>query len=252
MKIISIWGEAMLRTAFWYAAGWVILVSTVPMLWRVRYLDAKGRTAERDRLADQMTVRICRVLFSLTGSKVRVAGQENVPESGAVLFVSNHQGYMDSVIIHGFVNKPKGFISIVEVLKIPILHTWMKYMQCVFLDRTDARQCSTAMSEAIETLKNGHSMVVFPEGRLSDGDEANEFQRGWLRLATKSGVPIVPVTISGSYKVLSKDGNRVGAATVECVISKPILVDNLKKTDEIEFIENLRARILAAKKVAGE
>lgn len=234
----------MLRTFLWYSMGWIFLVMTCPMLWKIKYYERKGKNEERDQLADRMTVRISRVLFYLTGSRVKVTGLENVPEQGAVLFVSNHQGHVDSLIIHGFINKPKGFITIVEVLKFPIISTWMKHMKCVFLDRNDPRQSATCINHAITNLEKGHSMVVFPEGRLSDGVEANEFKRGWLRLATRSGVPIVPISINGSFKVLSKDGSRVQSHSVECIISKPISTDNLKKLDEIEFVEKLRDCII--------
>ncbi len=235
----------MFRTMLWYALGWTYLASTGPLLWRARYLERKGQQARLDRLAERMTVQICKVLFYLTGSRVKISGLENVPKQGAVLFVSNHQGHMDSLIIHGFIPGPKGFISIVEVLKIPILSTWMKYIQCVFLDRKDTRQSASCINQAVEQLKKGHSMVVFPEGKLSDEGPANEFQRGWLRLATRSGVPIVPVCIKGSYRALSKDGKKVRPTTVECVILKPVATDQLQKNDEVAFIEALRDSILA-------
>lgn len=236
----------MLRTCLWYAMGWTYLVLSYPMLWRVMYLDRHSRPEEKELLVDRMTSRISRVLFYLTGSRLRITGLENVPEQGAALFVSNHQGHMDSIIIHGFIRKSKGFISIVEVLKIPILRTWMKYMGCVFVDRSDARQSLTCIIQGIDHLKHGQSMVVFPEGRLSDGGPADDFKRGWLKLATKTGVPIVPVSIRDSYKILSKDGSRVRSASVECVISKPIPTVNLKREDEAGFIEALRATIIAS------
>ena len=234
----------MIRTYFWYAAGWTFLILTYPMLWRVKYLDKLGRNEERNSLTHSITTLISRLLFSLTASTIKISGTENIPKEGPVLFVSNHQGHMDSVIIHAFIDKQKGFISIVEALNIPILSTWMKYMRCVFVDRNDARQALASINQAIDYLKQGHSMVVFPEGRLSDGEASDVFKKGWLKLATKSGVPIVPITIKDSYKVMSKNGRNVRSAAVECVISKPVLTANLKKEDEGKFIESLRTIIL--------
>ncbi len=235
----------MLRTAIWYGFGWLCLVLSGPALWHVRHLDKKGNKEKALRVCDRMTGLIARALFRLSGSTVQVTGAENIPTDGAVLFVANHQGHMDSVVIAGFIDKPKGFISIVEVLKIPILSAWMKQMKCVFLDRSDARQSSTCLTEAVETLKGGRSMVVFPEGRLSDSTQAGEFKRGWLRLAVKSGVPIVPVTLNGTYRILAKNGSRVTRAAVTCVISKPIETGRLKKEDEAAFVEQVRSTILS-------
>ena len=235
----------MLRTFMWYFLGWAGLILTYPMLLCLKYYELRGKTEQKNHLANRQSQRLARYLFKLTGSTVKITGLENVPRQGAVLFVSNHQGHMDSLIIHGYIDKPKGFISIIEVLEYPIIRTWMKHIQCVFLDRKNARQSSLCINQAIERLKDGHSMVVFPEGHLNDGGDAGPFQRGWLRLATKSGVPIVPVSISGSYKALAKDGSRVRSVQVACVISKPIYPDKLKKADERTFIENLRAEILS-------
>jgi len=235
----------MVRTAIWYGLGWLYLVYTGPALWYVRFLESRGQKTRAQKRTDQATGRLARTLFRLSGSSVRVTGAEHIPAEGAVLFVANHQGHMDSLVIHGFIDKPKGFISIVEALKIPILSGWMKQMQCVFLDRSDARQSSVCLQEAIETLKKGHSMIVFPEGHVSDGVEVNEFKRGWLRLATKSGVPIVPVSINGTYKTLSKDGSHVGKTVVTCVIGKPIETGQIKKEDEIVFVEQLKQTILS-------
>jgi len=234
----------MLRTAFWYAGGWGCLALSSPMLLVVRTLERRGHVEQGRLLTDRMTGWICRSLFRLSGSRIQVTGREHVPTEGAVLFVGNHQGHMDSVIIHGYIDKPKGFVSIVEVLKIPILCAWMRQMRCVFLDREDARQSAGCISQAIDNLKDGQSMVVFPEGRLSDSDDANEFKKGWLRLAVKSGVPIVPVHISGSYRILAKNGSRVGPATITCAIRKPVWTGDLKKADETAFVERIRDIIL--------
>lgn len=233
-----------MRTFLWYFLGWLGLALSYPILIKAKYYELRQKTEHKNHFVNQKSQKLARYLFKLTGSTVNVTGLENLPKNGAVLFVSNHQGHMDSLIIHGFIDKQKGFISIVEVLKYPIIRTWMKLIKCVFLDRENARQSSTCINQAIEHLKNGQSMVVFPEGRLSDSPEVGPFQRGWLRLATKSGVPIVPVSISNSYKALAKDGSKVGGVQVECVISAPMYTDNLKKADEVAFIDKLRTVIM--------
>lgn len=234
----------MLRKTLWYGLGWIFLVLTVPLLWLAEFYERQGRLNQRDRLAERMTVKICRVLISLTGSTVQIEGLENVPTQGAVLFVSNHQGHLDSLVIHGYINKPKGFVSIVEILKIPFISHWMKCIQSAFIDRNDPRQATVAVSQAVETLKSGHSMVVFPEGKLSDGSQVGDFNKGWLRLATKSGVPIVPISIDGTYKAFAKDGKTIRPADIRCVVAPPVSTANLSKADEMDFVDNLKQIIV--------
>ncbi|MHB1453761.1 MAG: lysophospholipid acyltransferase family protein [Saccharofermentanales bacterium] len=235
----------MIRTAAWYFFGWALLVVTYPMLWVVKLLGWMGRDQAKVMLIDRFTAWVARRLFYLTGSRVKITGIENIPTEGPVLFVSNHQGHMDSIVIQGFIRKHKAFVSIVEVFTLPIMRTWLKEMKCVFLDRKDPRQALTCINQAIEFIRQGQSMVVFPEGKLSGDGPASDFQKGWLKLATKTGVPIVPVTMINSFKALSRDGSKVGAALVECVISMPISVAGLKKEDEAAFVENLRTIILS-------
>jgi 1-acyl-sn-glycerol-3-phosphate acyltransferase len=239
----------MLRKTYWYSMGWVYLIVTYPMLWLVRLYGRIGKIDKKESLADKMSSRICRVLFYLSGSKITLSGLENVPEEGAVLFVSNHQGHFDGLVIHGFIDKPKGFVSIIEASKAPVISTWMREMNSVFMDRKDLRQSLSCINEAIRLLQSGHSMVVFPEGKLSASAEPNEFNRGWLKLATRSGVPIVPVSIDGTYKAFGKNGEWVKAAHVKCVVSKPIYISAIKKADENTFVNNLKEIIM--KHVSG-
>lgn len=234
----------MLRKMYWYSMGWAYLIVTYPMLWVVRFYGRIGKVDKKVSLADKMSSRICRVLFYLSGSKITISGLENVPKEGAVLFVSNHQGHFDGLVIHGFIDKPKGFVSIIEASKAPVISSWMREMNSVFMDRKDIRQSLACINLAIEHLQKGHSMVVFPEGKLSASAEPNEFNRGWLKLATRSGVPLVPVSIDGTYKAFGKNGEWVKAADVRCVVSKPIYIKDLKKAEEIFFVDKLKATIL--------
>ncbi|PMU48000.1 1-acyl-sn-glycerol-3-phosphate acyltransferase, partial [Pseudomonas sp. GP01-A3] len=84
-------------------------------------------------------------------------------------------------------NKPIGFIAKMEITKLPIVPGWMEQMHCVFMDRSDRRQSLKAIKDGVEKLKNGHSLVIFPEGTRSKGTQMGEFKSGSLHLATKSG-----------------------------------------------------------------
>ena len=88
-------------------------------------------------------------------------------------------------------------------------------------------------------------MVVFPEGKLNDGKETLKFEKGWLRLVTKSGVPVVPITLRNTYKALSYNGKGMHPTKIDCIISKPIETYNIDKANENEFMQNLRTTILA-------
>ena len=233
-----------IKVVFWYTTAYLLLLFTYPVIFYPKYLNYRKKTQKREAFSYLFMHRLAKVLFYATGSRIEIRGLENIPKDGPALFVSNHQGHMDSLIIEAFINKPKGFISIKEYQRAFILRTWMKHMGCVFMDRGNIRQQFMCIAQATENLKNGQSMVVFPEGKMNDGKETFEFQKGWLRMATKSRVPVVPITIKDSYKVISYNGRRLSPAKIECIISKPIDTSFVKKSEENDFVLKVRDVIL--------
>lgn len=164
---------------------------------------------------------ISRKVINRTGSKVEVKGRENLPE-GAVLFVSNHQGLFDILVLLGYLDKPTGFIAKKEIERIPIINKWMTLIYCIFMDRKDRRQSVQTIHQGIQFLKDGHSLVVFPEGTRSRGKKLNTFKSGSLNLATRSKVPIVPLAIDGTYQMLEENNGKVKASSIKLIIEKPI------------------------------
>ena len=234
----------MLKTIYCYTVAGLYLIVTLPFLWRVKYLDKHDRIHERDSMTNRVVKNIAVFFFRSTGSTIKVTGADNIPKDQAVLIVSNHQGHMDNLIIVGFIDIPKGFVSIVSVLKYPIVSIWMKYINSIFIDRDNLRQTYACIEEGVRILKQGHSMTIFPEGKVSDCDTVGEFKKGCLKLAIKAGVPILPVTIKGSYKIMSKYGKGIKAAAVECIISKPVITAGLTKDEEKKLIDVVRDAIV--------
>lgn len=232
------------RIMLWYAFAWSYLVLSYPLILFVRFLYYKGKLKKTDFIANVVMTIFSKMTFYMSGSRLRLIGKENIPKDKTVVFVCNHQGHMDSMIIQGFINRPKGFLTIKKFGDTPILRTWMKYMGCVFMDKEDIRQSLRCINQAVDTLNRGHSMVVFPEGKLNEGGETLKFEKGWLRLVKKSGVPVVPITLKNAYNAFSYNGKGMHPAKIECIISKPIDTSNLNKDNEIEFMENLREIIL--------
>ncbi|MCM3731891.1 1-acyl-sn-glycerol-3-phosphate acyltransferase [Fictibacillus nanhaiensis] len=211
-----------MRTIIWFIYFWAVFIKWIPALYRVKHLQRSGRIQERDELVVVKVKEWSRSLVKLSGSKITVSGEENIPKDTAVLFVSNHQGNFDIPLLLGYLQKPKAFISKIEVKKVPFIGTWMEQLNCLFMDRKNVRQSVKAISEGAQFLRNGTSLVIFPEGTRSKGDEMAEFKAGSFKLATKSGVPIIPVTINGSYKMMEQQGFWIKPANVHIEVHPPI------------------------------
>ncbi|MFV0516757.1 MAG: lysophospholipid acyltransferase family protein [Aminipila sp.] len=154
---------------------------------------------------------------------LNIIGKENLPEKGPVVFVSNHQGYGDIPVCCAALDKfQTGFIAKASLAKIPLYGEWIKNIRSVMLERDDPRESLRAIETAIGYINNGFSMVVFPEGHRSKGFDMGEFKKGSLRLATKPGVPVVPISLNGTYKLFEEKGYMQGKFKVDFLIHPPI------------------------------
>lgn len=228
-----------MRTIIWFIYFWAVLLKLIPSLNRVKKLHKAGNIQERDQLVDKKVKEWSTSLVKLSGSKITVSGEENIPKDTAVLFVSNHQGNFDIPILLGYIQKPKAFISKVEVKKMPFIGTWMEHLNCLFMDRKNVRQSVKAINEGAKLLKNGTSLVIFPEGTRSKGDDMSEFKAGSFKLATKSGVPIIPVAINGSYKIMEQQGSWIKPAEVHITVYPPVYPEQLEAKELAQITERI-------------
>ena len=230
----------MIRTIVWFIYFVISLVLSIPYLIKAKKYDKENVIDKRDEITYKMVRKWARSLVNLSGSSIKVIGEENIPLSESVLFVSNHQGNFDIPLLLGFIDKPKGFIAKIETSKLPIIKDWMELMKCIFMDRKDIRQSVKAINQGVKHLKEGYSLVIFPEGTRSKDGSLGEFKSGSFRLATKSGVPIVPITIKGSNNIMKKGSFIIRPAIIEIIISTPIMADNMETKDTTEVSELVR------------
>ncbi|WP_026908204.1 lysophospholipid acyltransferase family protein [Paucisalibacillus globulus] len=229
----------MLFTIKIYTYSVLLVLGSIFKLQKAKKLFQLPTTVEIRKEIFETPQNVSAKVLKKAGTSVHVTGRENIPDE-AVLYVANHQGIFDILAFLGHLGKPIGFIAKKEINKLPIIRTWMGLLNCVFIDRTDRRQSMKAINQGIENLKNGYSLVVFPEGTRSKGTALSEFKPGSLRLATKANVPIVPVTIYGTYKMLEENNGQVKGASVSMIIHEPIFPESYQSLKSAELAENLQ------------
>ena len=226
----------MIRTIIWFIWFFLSLIISTPFLLRVKYLSKKGRVEESNNLTNKCARIWANSLLKIAGVKVNIHGLENLPKDRTVLYVGNHQGNFDIPIYLTSIPNLIGFISKIEVEKIPVVKTWMTFMHCVFMDRSNLRKSSESIIKGIKLLKDNHSLVIFPEGTRSKGGPIKEFKAGSFKLATKSKSPIVPVTIDGSYKIMEHgNGPWIKPAIVNLYIHPAIETASLNREEQEEL-----------------
>lgn len=175
---------------------------------------------------------ICRTIIFLTGAKVEVKGLENVPKDQPVLYVGNHRSYFDIVITMIYVNRITGYVSKIENGNVPILAWWMRNLHCLLLDRKNIKQGLTTILQAIDLVKSGCSVCIFPEGtRNKVNDTFLPFHEGSFKIAQKSGCLIQPFVFNNSADIYEDHKPFVKPAKVVLEYLPPVDMSALDSED---------------------
>lgn len=241
----------MLKTILWFIYFWGYLLFAWPRMKRAQRLEAAGELEARDRIVEPTIQHWARSLLRMAGVTVEVSGLENIPDE-PVVFVPNHQSYFDIPVLLAWLDRPHPLIAKQEIKKIPLIRSWMTLLDCVFIDRDNARQSVAALGEAARNMtQRGRSFIIFPEGTRSRGDAVGEFKSGGFRAALKAGVPVVPVVIDGTYRAMEANGMRIRSAAVKLTVLPPVPTKDLSREEGKAIGPRVRALIVAAKDGAG-
>ncbi|MGJ9460476.1 lysophospholipid acyltransferase family protein [Oceanobacillus sp. CF4.6] len=221
-----------MRTLLFQGYMWGYILSKANKSFTINKLNKAGKSKEKLELMDKIILKCTNNLIKISGADLIITGKENIPLDEPVLYVGNHQGNMDIPILYSTAPQTMAFVAKKEMEKIPLLGYWMKERGCVFINRDNARSSLKAINQAIESLKSGSSIAVFPEGTRSKGPEIGDFKSGSLRMAIKSGVKVVPVTFKDSYKLIGKKGKN-SPAKVFVHYSDPIDSRDFKDTNKL-------------------
>lgn len=167
----------------------------------------------------------------LRASGVRVALRDEARPSGPVVFACNHQSALDILVLAGFVPYPFGFVAKEELRSTPLIGPVLENSACVFVDRRDPRASVRSIQQAGREIRGGASVLVFPEGVRTYSGGLAPFQRGAFVLAVEAGVPVVPVALHGSYRVLDERRMAMRPGTVGLHLMPPIDTAGLTRRD---------------------
>lgn len=208
----------------------IYAIISIP-LYLVEFIIGKINPHARVRSSQFIVSNAFKILLFLSGTKATVIGREKVPKE-AVLFVSNHRSYFDVVLIYATTPHLTGFVAKKEMRHIPCLSRWMRYLNCLFLDRSDVREGLKTILQGIEKIKNGYSMFIAPEGTRNHEKEMLPFKEGSFKLAQKSGCPIVPIALTNTDNVYENHAPWIRRAKVVIHYGDPIYMNALSKEDQ--------------------
>lgn len=154
--------------------------------------------------------------------KVKVKGRENINKNTSYVFVANHQGAYDIWSIYGYLNHNFKWLMKKELEKIFAVGWACKSAGHVFVDESSIKGIKTTIEESEKTLRDGMSLVIFPEGSRSWDGKMIPFKRGAFMLAAEFGLPVVPITIDGSFNAMPRSTYNMTPSKITLTIHKPI------------------------------
>ena len=223
----------MIRLILVVLAVVLYLIFSIPVLSYLKNLEKKDPKAAAKKSLDLVRW-ILGIVRDLAGITYEVRGLEHIPSDRAVLYVGNHRSYFDIVMGYTTVPAPTGFIAKKEMIGIPLLSQWMVQMNCLFLDRSNIKEGLKTILTGIEKVKGGISMWIFPEGTRNTGEELSmlPFKEGAFKIATKTGCPIIPISMNNTSDIFENHMPRIKKVHVVLEYGTPIYPNELAPEDK--------------------
>lgn len=174
----------------------------------------------------------------------KVINPENLPKQGPVVFIANHQSYADILsFAYNIKNHQVSFIAKDNLAKIPVFGKWILRIRGIFIQRGDARASLRTINEGVDYLKQGFSLVIFPEGTRSRSSQMGEFKAGSFKLATKAKVPVVPITLDGGYRTYEERGAVTKGCHIDFMVHPPIETKDMSRAELAELPQRVETII---------
>lgn len=178
---------------------------------------------------------------------VKVKGREHFDRKQSYVFVANHQGAFDIFLIYGFLGVPIKWVMKAGIAKIPFVGAACRAAGFIFVDNSTPKAAARSVRDAEKSLKNGASVVVFPEGSRTYDGKMIRFKRGAYQMAVDQHLPIVPITINGPFFVLPIGSLNIHRHRMEMIIHPPVSAEGIDVTHKgLQEMANRTQSVIAS------
>lgn len=177
----------------------------------------------------------------ITLCPIKVKGREKLNQSQSYIFVANHQGAYDIFLMYGYLGFPIKWVMKQSLRKIPFVGKACEAAGFIFVDNSSPKAATKTIEAAESRLINGASIAIFPEGSRTRSGKLGKFKKGAFQMAIDLKLPIVPITINGSYEVMPIDSYLINPHKMELIIHDPIPTDGLASDNLREIACNIRS-----------
>jgi 1-acyl-sn-glycerol-3-phosphate acyltransferase len=174
----------------------------------------------------------------LSGVKVQVTGGEHLQDGQTYVFISNHRSYLDTATLFVYTGRRLGLLAKKELLSVPILGVGMGFVNVMAIDRSNSERARETVAAATARIRSGISFGVFAEGTRAKPGEFLPFKKGAFYMAAQAGVPIVPVAIKNTDRLMGKGTSEARLGTIEMVMLPPIPTTGCSTDEDIKRLVN--------------
>ena len=183
-------------------------------------------------------------LLIVSGIQVSVRGYSNIDPNRSYIYMSNHLSNFDIPVLLAYLPVQFRWLAKAELFKIPLFGYAMQRAEYISIDRSNRKSAIESLKKAAQTVRNGASILIFPEGTRSPKHSIQHFKKGGFILAVDAGVPIVPVIIYGTWKIMSKERILIHPGNVVLKIAEPIETENFSRETKDDLMEKVRHVII--------
>jgi len=239
------------RSFFWwlYQPYKYLVVAPMVVMWTAvcaslalfLSLFTTSRTASRFA-----AVPWARVLAWITPMRVEVQGREHIDPEQSYVLVSNHQSQYDIFLLYGWLGVDFKWVMKQELRKVPGIGVACDRLGHIFIDRSDHAAALATLEAAKTKIVDGTSVIFFPEGTRSRDGKLKRFKKGAFRMAVDLGLPILPLTVTGTRNVLPAGTSDILPGSATLVIHEPVAVAGVKPTDCQRLSDQVREIIASS------
>ena len=204
------------------------------MVILVSFVTAGGDTAHK-------VGRIwAKCILVLSNIRVTVKGLSNLKLGRSYIYMANHMSNFDIPVLQAYLPVQFRWLAKAELYKIPVFGYAMKRAGYISIDRSDRKSAIESLNKTVKIIRDGISVVIFPEGTRSRTHNIQPFKKGGFFLAVDSGVPIIPIIIHGTERIMPKEQMLIKPGNVTLEIAKPINSSDYTRETKNELMDKIR------------